>query len=81
MTVEFTFSLQPIIKLITRKPATLKMNFISAEPDFFDTRRMVCGNIFCARLHRTCTSPHGFISLLFQFHSFMDRGDLTIVPK
>jgi hypothetical protein len=33
-TLEFGFGLQPIIKLITWAAATLKIDFIGAEPDF-----------------------------------------------
>jgi hypothetical protein len=30
---EFTFSLEPVFKLIPRKATTLQINFVSASPD------------------------------------------------
>src|ERR1700730_10775519 len=43
--LEFAFSLQPIIEFITCLAATLEIDFIRAQPDFFPTVFVVCGSI------------------------------------
>src|SRR5260370_19384495 len=63
--LEFAFGLQPIVKLIAREAATLKIDFIGAVPDFFATWRMVCGSVFCARLNGACVRLQSLIFLAF----------------
>ena len=43
--LEFTFGPEPIIELIAREAATLKIDFICAEPDLFTTRCVLFGSI------------------------------------
>jgi hypothetical protein len=50
-TLEFAFGFQPIIQLTTWEAATLKMDFIRAEPDFFAAWCVVCGSVFCVGLN------------------------------
>src|SRR6266481_9989094 len=54
--LEFAFGLQPIIKFLAWQGATFQIDFMCAEPDFFGTRSVVCGNIFKVRLNLTCAS-------------------------
>src|SRR5437899_5761217 len=61
---EFAFGLQPIIKFIAWQAATLQMDFMCADPDFFVTRLVVCGNIFCVRLNLACTNLQSLMPLI-----------------
>jgi len=63
-TLKFAFGLQPIIKLIAWEAATLKIDFIGSEPDFFVTRLVVCGNIFRVRLNLTCANLQSLMPLI-----------------
>src|SRR5712664_178569 len=61
--LEFAFGLQPIIKFLAWQGATFQIDFMFAEPDFFGTRSVVCGNIFKVRLNLTCAKLHSFMPL------------------
>ena len=67
--LEFAFGSEPVIKLIAGVAVALKVNFISAAPDFFVTWCVVCRSILCARLIRTCTKLQTHISLPSSCHS------------
>jgi hypothetical protein len=67
--LEFTFGPEPIIKFIAGVAVALKVNFISAAPDFFVTWCVVCRGILCATLIQTCTKLQTHISLPFSCHS------------
>src|SRR6267378_6218597 len=66
---EFAFGLQPIVKLIAWEAATLKIDFIGPQPDFFVTGFVVCGRILWVRLNRAYANMHNLISLIVQFHT------------
>jgi len=67
--LEFTFGPEPISKFIAWEAVALKINFISAAPDFFVTWCVVCRSILCARLIWTCTKLQTHVSLPFSCHS------------
>jgi threonine dehydrogenase-like Zn-dependent dehydrogenase len=52
--LEFALGPQPILKLIAREAATLKIDFIGATPDFFVTGCGPRGCLFCQALKRCC---------------------------
>ena len=62
--LEFAFGLQPIVKLIAREAATLKIDFIGSEPDFFVTRPVVCRNNFRVRPNLTCAKLQSLMPLI-----------------
>jgi hypothetical protein len=66
---EFAFGLQPIIKLIAWEAATLKIDFIGPQPDFFVTGFVDYGGILWVRLIRAYANLQNLISLIFQFHT------------
>src|SRR5258707_10307260 len=67
--LELTFGSEPVIELIAWQAVTLKIDFISAAPDFFMTWCVACRGILCARLNGTCVVLQSHIFLAFHRHT------------
>ncbi len=67
--LELAFGSEPVIKLIAWVAVTLKIDFISAAPDFFVTWCVVCRGILCMRLNGTCVMFQSLISFAFRCHT------------
>jgi hypothetical protein len=66
---EFTFGLEPIVKLTPVLYAAFKIDFVSAKSDFLDSRRVPCVNLRRRRLGGGCFGLHASISLWFRWHT------------
>jgi len=67
--LEFAFGPEPIIKLIAWEAITLKIDFIRAAPDFFETWCVVCRSILSQRLNGIVSRSKVTFSLPFQCHT------------